>query len=207
MCYSRTQHCANCGVQTHYLLVTSPALYWVTVLHMVIGLIIPNNNWCSNHLTICLIQCDTTCKSFGYMKWFGHSFKQVHFCCRFFYVSVVFHQKRHFSYFSSNTFSKILIGSFPSRHFHCLPITCFMDKWQNKWSGGKKFFGLHRSNLVLISYPSNYSINIWAVTCDFQQCGILTCVDSDEPLQPHFKLRNSKRCSVSRVTVIEYSSD
>ena len=28
--------------------------------------------------------------------------------------------------------------------------------------------------------------------CDFQQCGILTCVDSDEPTQPSFKLRNSK---------------
>ena len=28
-------------------------------------------------------------------------------------------------------------------------------------------------------------------TCDFQQCGILTSVDSGEPLQPPFKL-NSK---------------
>ena len=28
--------------------------------------------------------------------------------------------------------------------------------------------------------------------CDFQQCGILTCVYSDEPVQPPFKLRNSK---------------
>ena len=28
-------------------------------------------------------------------------------------------------------------------------------------------------------------------TCDFQQCGILTSVDSDESLQPPFKLRNS----------------
>ena len=26
--------------------------------------------------------------------------------------------------------------------------------------------------------------------CDFQQCGILTSVDSDEPVQPPFKLRN-----------------
>ena len=34
--------------------------------------------------------------------------------------------------------------------------------------------------------------NIWAVTCDFQQCGILTSVDSDEPVQPPFKLRSSK---------------
>ena len=48
---------------------------------------------------------------------------------------------------------------------------------------------------------------IWAVTCDFQQCGILTCVDSDKPVQPSVKVRNSKSCSVSSVTVVEYLSD
>ena len=47
----------------------------------------------------------------------------------------------------------------------------------------------------------------WAVTRDFQQCGILTRVDSDKPVQPFFKLRNSKWCSVSSLTLIEYSSD
>ena len=30
------------------------------------------------------------------------------------------------------------------------------------------------------------------MTCDFQQCGILTSVDSDEPVQSPFKRRNSK---------------
>ena len=35
---------------------------------------------------------------------------------------------------------------------------------------------------------------LWAVTCGFQQCVILTSVDSGEPVQPPFKLRNSKRC-------------
>ena len=49
--------------------------------------------------------------------------------------------------------------------------------------------------------------NNWAVAWDFQQCGILTCVDSDQPLQPHFKLRNSKWCSVCSLTIIENSSD
>ena len=44
-------------------------------------------------------------------------------------------------------------------------------------------------------------IIIRATTCDFQQCGILTCVDSDEPVQPPFKLRNSKCCSVSSLTL------
>ena len=35
----------------------------------------------------------------------------------------------------------------------------------------------------------------------------LACVDSDEPLQPAFKLFNSKLCPVSSIAVIEYSSD
>ena len=30
------------------------------------------------------------------------------------------------------------------------------------------------------------------MTCDFQQCGVFTSVDSGEPVQPPFKLRNSK---------------
>ena len=47
----------------------------------------------------------------------------------------------------------------------------------------------------------------WAATCNFQQCGILTGVDSDEPVQPPFKRRNSKWCLVSSLTLIEYSSD
>ena len=48
---------------------------------------------------------------------------------------------------------------------------------------------------------------IRAATCDFRQCGILTGVDSYEPVQPPFKLRNSKWCSVSSITLIKYSSD
>ena len=46
----------------------------------------------------------------------------------------------------------------------------------------------------------------WAATCDFQQYGILISVDSDEPVQPLFKLRNSKWCPVSSLTVIKYLS-
>ena len=48
---------------------------------------------------------------------------------------------------------------------------------------------------------------IWAMACDFHQCGILTSVYSDGPMQPPFKLRTSKRCLVSSLTIIEYSSD
>ena len=35
----------------------------------------------------------------------------------------------------------------------------------------------------------------------------LTSVDSDEPVQPPFKPRNPKWCSVKSLRVIEYSSD
>ena len=43
--------------------------------------------------------------------------------------------------------------------------------------------------------------------CDFQQFDILTSVDSEEPVQPPFKGRNSKLRSVSSLIFIEYSSD
>ena len=47
----------------------------------------------------------------------------------------------------------------------------------------------------------------WATTHDFQQCGILTSIDSDELVQPPFMLRNSKWCSVGSLSLIDYSSD
>ena len=39
-----------------------------------------------------------------------------------------------------------------------------------------------------------------AATCDLKQCDILTSVDSDEPVQPPVKLRNSKLCLVGSLT-------
>ena len=48
---------------------------------------------------------------------------------------------------------------------------------------------------------------IKAAACDFQQFDILTSVCSDDPQQPPVKFRNSKWCSVSSLTIIEYSSD
>ena len=42
------------------------------------------------------------------------------------------------------------------------------------------------------SYFSTTKTYCEAVTCDFQQCDILTSVDSDEPVQLLVKLRNSK---------------
>ena len=53
---------------------------------------------------------------------------------------------------------------------------------------------------------SAHVLLILAATCDFQHCGIFTSVDSGEPVAPPFKLRNSKLCSVSSLTVIEYSA-
>ena len=58
-----------------------------------------------------------------------------------------------------------------------------------------------------IPNPKTTQYKNWAATCDFQQCGILTSVDSDEPKQPPFKLRNSKWCSVNSLTVKKYLSD
>ena len=68
----------------------------------------------------------------------------------------------------------------------------------------KPLFAITISKLILpatINYKSfACAIPIWAATCDFQQCGILTNVDS-EPVQPPFKLRHSQWCSVSSLTV------
>ena len=50
-----------------------------------------------------------------------------------------------------------------------------------------------------ISFESGHEISF--------KFDILTSVDSDEPLQPPYKLRNSKWCSVSSFSIIEYSSD
>ena len=44
---------------------------------------------------------------------------------------------------------------------------------------------------------------IWAAAWDFQQFDILSSADSDDPLQPPFKLRNSKWCSVSSLKITE----
>ena len=54
---------------------------------------------------------------------------------------------------------------------------------------------------AIVAFPGNIYYSA-AVSCDFQQCGILTSVDSDEPVQSPFKLRNSKWCSVSSLSLI-----
>ena len=88
-----------------------------------------------------------------------------------------------------------------------LPIkTCIMIV-----STAKKIWAIDRTSFPI--WPRAGSIqlvsldNNWAVTCVFQQCGILTSVDSDEPVQPALKFSNPKWRSVSSLIFIEYSSD
>ena len=45
------------------------------------------------------------------------------------------------------------------------------------------------------------------MTCDFQQCGILTIVDSDEPVQPPLSLETPNDVQSVNLTVIENKSD
>ena len=48
---------------------------------------------------------------------------------------------------------------------------------------------VHNDKLVVLDCIKRYT---WRVPSrgNMSQCGILTCVDSDEPLQPPIKLRN-----------------
>ena len=107
-----------------------------------------------------------------------------------------------FSCSTSGWASDRLVGVF-NRCFGC-------SKEPYHWDGSFEYpqhmFRLRNktNNLSLRTWHKNQN---WATTRDFQQCGILTSVDSDEPVQPSFKLRNSKWCSVSSLTIIQYSSD
>ena len=78
----------------------------------------------------------------------------------------------------------------------------------------RHYIGFHSYAVDVLRYVALNVVNLrclvvihWSFQCHSQQCGILTSVDSDKPVQPHFKLRNSKCCLVSRLTFIEYSSD
>ena len=66
--------------------------------------------------------------------------------------------------------------------------------WDYSWSWRPQYRPQSWLGITLIS----------VLACDSQQCGILTSVDSDEPVQPAFKLRNSIWCSVSSLTLLEY---
>ena len=78
------------------------------------------------------------------------------------------------------------------------------DKFQNIMCWPINFYlKTNFTNWILaVSLARKY---IWASTCEFQQCGILTNVDSNESVQPPFKLRNSKCCSVTSLTSLRIS--
>ena len=82
--------------------------------------------------------------------------------------------------------------------------------WSVEWNHLRHFGRMHHGETIMCNYfefgPVVQHDN-WASAWDFQQFDILTCVDSDEPVQPPFKLRYPKWCSVSSLTTIECSSD
>ena len=72
---------------------------------------------------------------------------------------------------------------------------------QTEWPDQIEFW---HSGCIMVQRVAEW--HNWAVvTCDFQQCGILTNVDTLELVQSPVRLRNSKWYSFSSLTVIEYS--
>ena len=61
-----------------------------------------------------------------------------------------------------------------------------------------------RSSMVLLALTCKFK-GLFEL-CNFQQCGILTSVDSEEHAQPPFRLTKLQMMFVSSLTVVEYSS-
>ena len=82
--------------------------------------------------------------------------------------------------------------------YHIVWNTCHGSNMHACTCSGKKSFVCDfQSTLIhfaLLNYKDNsYKLQLFSMSraCDFQQCGILTSVDSDEPVYFSFKLRNS----------------
>ena len=58
--------------------------------------------------------------------------------------------------------------------------------------------------VISISYSLTSLFKYPQPNCENQQCGILTSVDTDGPLQTAINLRNFKLCSVSSLILIKY---
>ena len=89
--------------------------------------------------------------------------------------------------------SPMMPNSDPQDWFFFYPFLALMiDSYYLSWVWG-----------VDIKFPPE---NHWQMSCDmwFQTIRNLTSVDLHEPVQPPFKLRNSKLCPVSSFTVIVY---
>ena len=59
-----------------------------------------------------------------------------------------------------------------------------------------------KNKIHVLSCFKHLEMTKCAASCGFQQYGILTSVDSDESVQPPFKLSQSKLCSISSLTLI-----
>ena len=111
----------------------------------------------------------------------------------------------------------LFVSKSQHEYFHCT------EKRQAKYALSYWTWSVHKSVKISFLHFSHFratnvekhrlarafvfAYTIWAATCDFQQWCVLTSVDSGEPVQPPFKLRNSKWCTNSSLTLIEYWSD
>ena len=78
-------------------------------------------------------------------------------------------------------------------YFHSVIIVMAIKNiffWQSKSKKRKKAFSRWPPTLKLLQNNLKPLHTIYGklLTCDFKQCGILTSVDSDKPVQPPFKL-------------------
>ena len=134
-------------------------------------------------------------------------------CLRF--VIVVFPDQTHY-FWSGNLYTasfrvctlELSLDGILSTMQYVTYISLYFQRsqFQQIKASWKKNFKRLKSPQKFVSISIHCKV-IWAVTCYYQQCGILTCVDSDEPVQSPLRRRNSKWCPVSSLTVIEYSSD
>ena len=73
--------------------------------------------------------------------------------------------------------------------------------WEGPFEHAKHMFRLQGNKIIKILHI-HFCLTESMATCDFQQCGILTSVDSEKPVQTH-KLINSKCGSLNSLTLIE----
>ena len=71
-----------------------------------------------------------------------------------------------------------------------LKLNSLVGTWPGRTPWRRVF---SRPNYHLYPVLPGWLFTNWVVTWDFQQCDMLTSVDSDEPTQSPFKLRNSLR--------------
>ena len=123
-------------------------------------------------------------------------------------ISVVKLQKSIFNPYIENKLLHTSWSFFSDSFPFFRPLTTSFSIWANSksWTWKQSYYIYIKCNFN--PCHAEYLYEPWHVfLTNCQQCGILTCVDLGEPVQPPFKLRNSKWCSVSSYTVIEYSSN